>query len=219
MIVKVNQITSAAEAERFANVDIAGFVVGESCSGRTIDADTYRHLRRRITGAASAHVVGGVHDTGTVAALIGSLAPDYLEFTVVDPEKRAASEAQLEVLSRLEIPKIANGLFLLRDECSLLARTAHLDTLMSVGVAFFQIEIDSLTDPANRITTRNRAQIADLCARYPVLVSDDFDVPYPNLGQRGVFLNLAAARDTNYDHSLRRRSPATGARAIRNLAR
>ncbi|MFT4210393.1 MAG: hypothetical protein QM626_00860 [Microbacterium sp.] len=108
-----------------------------------------------------------------------------------------------------------NGLFLLKDDLSLLDRSDHLDALMTAGVAYFQIEVDSLTDPGNRIPARDRARIAAFCDRYPVILTDVFAFPGPDVDQRGTYLNLGAAADVAYDHSQRRFSAAAARRAIR----
>lgn len=74
--------------------------------------------------AHAIHPVGGVDDIGFCREIIEELKPRYLEFTVVDPEKTESSLAQLDALSRLDVGKIANGLFLLKDELSLLDRAS-----------------------------------------------------------------------------------------------
>ncbi|MFT4081622.1 MAG: hypothetical protein QM638_03475 [Nocardioides sp.] len=215
MIVKVNQIASVREADTFAEVDIAGFVVGDSPAARVLDLTTYDDLRRRMAGAVCVHLLGV--DDAQAAGLVASLAPDYVEFTVVDPEKRTASLAQLDAVSRAGVPAVANGLFLLKDDLSLLDRSDHLDALVAAGVAYLQVEVDSLTDPENRISTKDRARIAEFCARYPVLLTDVCDKPVPDVNQRGTFLNLGGAGDPGHDHSQRRFSAAAAVRTIRGL--
>lgn len=75
------------------------------------------------------------------------------------PGKTELSLAQLDALSRLDVGKIANGLFLLKDELSLLDRAAHMDALVRAGVELFQIEVESLLDPEVRIGPKVRARI------------------------------------------------------------
>ena len=55
-----------------------------------------------------------------VVDAVESLRPAYFEFTAVDAPKEAAVDEQLELLSRLAVPKIANGLFVLKDDVYLL---------------------------------------------------------------------------------------------------
>ncbi|WZB76170.1 hypothetical protein WJ972_09995 [Achromobacter insuavis] len=69
------------------------------------------------------------------------------------------SLAQLDALSRLDVGKIANGLFLLKDDLSLLDRASHMDALVRAGVELFQIEVESLLDPEARIGPKVRARI------------------------------------------------------------
>ncbi|WFR73324.1 hypothetical protein P9209_06245 [Prescottella defluvii] len=109
---------------------------------------------------------------GDVVDAVDALGPAYFEFTAVDAAKEPEVAEQLDFLDRLPVPKIANGFFVLKDEVSLLDSRRHLDRLVDVGVAYFQVEIDSLIDPGFRISSSHRERLVELFADYPCIVSD-----------------------------------------------
>lgn len=169
--------------------------------------------------AHAVHPVGGVDDIGFCREIIAELKPRYLEFTVVDPEKTELSLAQLDALSRLDVGKIANGLFLLKDELSLLDRAAHMDALVQAGVELFQIEVESLLDPEARIGPKVRARIGEFFSRYPAMIGDSFSmsVKVPDVHQRGYYLNLSVDDGRSYDFSQQHFALSSALRIIKGL--
>ncbi|AWH53362.1 hypothetical protein C1924_09315 [Stenotrophomonas sp. ESTM1D_MKCIP4_1] len=145
--------------------------------------------------------------------------PRYLEFTVVDPEKIERSAAQLRALSALGVGKIANGLFLLRDDLSLLKRVSHMDALVQAGVELFQIEVESLVDPDARIARKLHALIAQFLSRYPALIADSFalGVGLPDVNQVGYNLNLMNKIARPYDLSQQHYPLSSAIRIVKGL--
>ncbi|GAB1833750.1 hypothetical protein MyNCGM121_05170 [Achromobacter xylosoxidans] len=218
-MIKVNQIRSISEAEKLGSIDVAGFVVARSSCASALDLDQCRSLGSVLDCAHAVHPVGGVDDIGFCREIIAELKPRYLEFTVVDPEKTELSLAQLDALSRLDVGKIANGLFLLKDELSLLDRAAHMDALVQAGVEFFQIEVESLIDPAVRIGPKVRARVGEFFSRYPAIIGDSFSmsVKVPDVHQRGYCLNLSVEGGRSYDFSQQHYALSSALRIIKGL--
>ncbi|KUL22156.1 hypothetical protein [Streptomyces regalis] len=176
-MIKVNQVCSTCEAEWVRGVDIVGVCLGdaEQHGRRTVTREQFEEIKC----ATSASIALAIDESAEVSDkdlpdVIGSLRPNYYEFTPCDPEKSGAFERQLAVVRGVGVPGIANGFFLLKDEVSLVRRTAHLDRLVEAGVRFFQVEVDSLLDPRFRISSSHETMIADLFARYPFIVNDKF---------------------------------------------
>jgi len=218
-VIKVNQIRSAGEAAKLAGIDVAGFVVARSCSPGVLGMDQCRSVGAVLDCAHSIFPVGGVDDIGFCRELIEELRPRYLEFTVVDPEKTELSLAQLEALSRLNVGKVASGLFLLRDDLSLLDRSSHMDALVQAGVELFQVEVESLVDPEVRIGPKDRARVGDFFSRYPSIMGDSFSlgVKVPDVHQRGYYLNLPVDGGRSYDFSQQHYALSSAVRAIKGL--
>lgn len=223
-MIKVNQVVSHAEAEKLRDVDLVGVCLGdpEATDRRVVDATAFASLQEAIGPRTSLYIdtSAGYSPEGVVDA-VDSLRPAYFEFTSVDAAKVSEVDEQLELLQRLTVPKIANGFFILKDDVSLLDSLAHLDRLVDAGVAYFQMEFDSLIDPRFRISAANRKRIAAMLAGYPCIVSDTYAaVPVlPEFGQAGVYFNLGNGRTRNYDFS-DRTSPLSGVvRALRSRPR
>ncbi|XBB67524.1 hypothetical protein ABFU82_26015 [Nocardioides sp. WV_118_6] len=206
-MIKVNQVVSAAEAQRLRHVDVLGVYVGSGTEHdravATRDVPAIRSASEALLSVALAPsgpvTVEAVHQT------VRDLRPDYFEFTAVDPEKTADVRRQTELLEEIDVPKVANGFFLLADDLSLTDRTDYLGLLRAAGVVLFQVELESVVDADCRISASGTKAIASMFADVPVLISDRFrrisDVP--DLGQRGVSFNLGNDGAVNYDHSTR----------------
>ncbi|WP_175224302.1 hypothetical protein [Achromobacter ruhlandii] len=218
-MIKVNQIRSLAHAEKLGSIDVAGFVVARSSSTSALDLDQCRHLGSALDCSHAVHPVDGVGDVGFCREIIEELKPRYLEFTVVDPEKTESSLAQLQALARLKVGKIANGLFLLKDDLSLLDRASHMDALVHAGVELFQIEVESLIDREFGIGPKARARIGEFFSRYPTIIGDSFSksVKVPDIHQRGHYLNLSVDSGRSYDFSQRHYALSSALRIIKGL--
>lgn len=206
-MIKVNQVVSAAEAQKLQHVDVLGVYVG---SGDEHDRAVARSEVPAIRSASGARLSVALAPSGTVTAAavhqaVRELRPDYFEFTAVDPEKTAEMRRQLDLLEEIDVPKVANGFFLLDDDLSLTDRADYLNQLRAAGVALFQVELESVVETDGRISASGMKAISRLFADLPFLVSDRFrrisDVP--DLGQHGVYLNLGKDGAVNYDHSAR----------------
>lgn len=218
-VIKVNQIKSIGEAEKLVHVDVAGFVVARSCSPGALDVDQYKRLGAVLDCAHAIFPLDGVEDIGFCRELVDEVKPRYLEFTIVDPEKAELSSAQLDALSMLDVGKVASGLFLLKDDLSLLDRTSHMDALMQAGVELFQIEVESLVDSDARLGPKARARVAEFFSRYPSIIGDSFSlgVKVPDVHQRGYYLNISADGGRSYDFSQQHYSLSAAMRAIKSL--
>jgi hypothetical protein len=220
-VIKVNQVCSTREAEWVGGVDIVGVCLGdaEQHGRRTVAREQYEEIKR----ATSASIALAIDESAEVSDkdlpdVIASLRPNYYEFTPRDPEKSGAFEAQLALVRRVGVPGIANGFFLLKDEVSLVHRTAHLDRLVEAGVRFFQVEVDSLLDPRFKISSSHETMIANLFARYPFIVNDKFghlNGPL-DVNQAGLYLNIGSKGLRNYDYSDRSYSLSAVVRLIRS---
>ncbi|MGW4032734.1 hypothetical protein ACWEFL_26115 [Streptomyces sp. NPDC004838] len=220
-VIKVNQVCSTREAGLVRGVDIVGVCLGDAGrhDRRTVTTERFEEIRH----ATSASIALAVDESAEVPDedlpdVIGSLRPDYFEFTPPDPEKSGAFEAQLALVRGVGVPGIANGFFLLKDEVSLVRGTAHLDRLVEAGVRFFQVEVDSLLDPRFRISSAHEKLIAELFARYPFIVNDRFghlDGPL-DVNQTGLYLNIGGKGLRNYDYSDRSYPLSAVVRLIRS---
>lgn len=219
-MIKVNQINSPVESEKFSLVDIATFVVGDVAEDRVVDVETCLRLKDQMSSKLSVHPHGSLKDPERLQELVELLSPDFIEFNVIDPEKAVASQAQIESLEKLKIDKIANGLFILKDEMTLLDRTSHLDALERAGVKYFQVELESLVDPGFRISAAGRRRISEFCSKYPVIVGDNLSSvsSYPRLGQCGYYLNLSSSNGQSYDYSQISYSLPAAMRVVRQYA-
>ncbi|WP_312736868.1 hypothetical protein [Stenotrophomonas sp.] len=202
-MIKVSQINSAVEIGRLSSIDVASFAVGRSSSANALDVDQCRSLCSGLDCVYAVYPIGGFDDIGFCRELFEELKPRYLEFTVVDPEKMELSAAQLRALSTLDVGKIANELFVLKDDLSLLSRISQMDALVQAGVELFQIEVESLADPEARIARRSHARIAQFLFRYPALIGDSFalGVDLPDVNQVGYNLTLTNESARAYDLS------------------
>jgi len=218
-MIKVSQIHSAVEIAKLSSIDVAGFAVGRSSSANALDVDQCRSLCSGLDCVYAVYPIGGFDDIGFCRELLEELKPRYLEFTVVDPEKIERSAAQLRVLSALDVGKIANGLFLLRDDLSLLDRVSHMDALVHAGVELFQIEVESLVDPEARIARRSHARIAQFLYQYPALIGDSFalGVGLPDVNQIGYNLTLANRSARPYDLSQQHYPLSSEIRIVKGL--
>lgn len=218
-MIKVSQIDSAVEIAKLSSIDVAGFAVGRSSSANALDVDQCRSLCSGLDCAYAVYPIGGFDDIGFCRELLEELKPRYLEFTVVDPEKIELSAAQLRALSALDVGKIANGLFLLSDDLSLLDRVSHMDALVHAGVELFQIEVESLVDPEPRIARRSHARIAQFLARYPALIGDSFalGVDLPDVNQVGYSLTLTNESARAYDLSQQHYALSSAIRIVKGL--
>lgn len=218
-VIKVNQISTAAESAKLGEIDMAGYVVSRRGSANELDVEQYKNLKVLLSCEHAIYPSSGVEDIGFCRELLEELKPSYLEFTVVDPEKIESSRAQLNALAALDVRKIANGLFLLKDDISLLDRTAHMDALVQSGVEMFQVEIESLVDPESKISSKGRGRIAEFFLRYPTLIGDSFVVStkIPDVQQRGFYLNLSPAGGQSYDFSQQQYSLSSAMRIIKGL--
>lgn len=219
-MIKVNQINSSIESEKFSLVDIATFVVGDVAEDRVVDVETCLRLKDQMSSKISVYPHGSLKDPERLREVVDLLSPDFIEFSVIDPEKTMASEAQIESLEKLEIDKIANGLFIMKDEMTLLDRTSHLDALVGAGVKYFQVELESLVDPNFRISAAGRRKISEFCSKYPVIVGDNLGSVsgYPRLGQCGYYLNLCSSNGRSYDYSQRSYSLPAAMKVVRQCA-
>ncbi|RVW09542.1 hypothetical protein EGT67_12300 [Prescottella agglutinans] len=205
-MIKVNQVVSPAEAEKLVDADLVGICLGDpgTPDRRMVDAGAFAALQEAIGPRTSLYVDASAGYTQEdVVAAVDSLRPAYFEFTSADPAKVSQADEQLDLLRRLTVPKIANGFFVLKDDVSLLDSLEHLDRLVDAGVAYFQVEFDSLIDPGFRISAANRKRIAAMFAGYPCIVSDTCtsDPVPPEFGHAGVYFNLGNRRTRNYDFS------------------
>ncbi|MDH6677059.1 hypothetical protein M2284_001257 [Rhodococcus sp. LBL1] len=222
-VIKVNQVTSRLEADKLRDVDLVGICLGDPAATdrRVVDAGTFAALQEAVGPRTSLYVdASAAPSPGDVVDAVDALGPAYFEFTAVDAAKEPEVAEQLDLLACLPVPKIANGFFVLKDEVSLLDSRRHLDQLVDVGVAYFQVELDSLINPGFRISTPHRERLAALFADYPCIVSDvctAAPVP-PEIGQAGVYFNLGNGRVPNYDYSTRQ-TPLSGiVRIMRSLS-
>ena len=94
-------------------------------------------VRRRVRGYQSYSVVDA----------LDSLRLNCFEFTSVDSAKKSEVDEQLDLLQRPAPPKIANGLFVVKDDVSLFDSFEPLDRHLDAGVAYVQVEFDSLIAP------------------------------------------------------------------------
>jgi hypothetical protein len=223
-VIKVNVVVSHAEAEKLRGVDVVGFCLGDpgTTDKRVVDATAVAALQESIGSRTALYVDASAgYSPDGVVDVVESLRPTYFEFTSADPAKVSAVDEQLDLLRRISVPKIANGFFILKDDVSLLDSLEHLDGLVDAGVAYFQMETDSLIDPRFRISASNRQRIAAMFAGYPCIVGDTSTaVPVlPDFGQAGVYFNLGNGRTPNYDFS-DRSTPLSGVvRALRSRDR
>ncbi|WP_430334458.1 hypothetical protein [Rhodococcus sp. ACT016] len=222
-MIKVNQVVSPAEAEKLRDVDLVGICLGDPAATdrRVVDADTFAALQEAVGPRTSLYVDASAGcSPDRVVDAVETLRPAYFEFTSADSAKVSEVERQLDLLRRLTVPKIANGFFILKDDVSLLDSREHLDRLVDAGVAYFQVELESLIDPGFRISRSNVERIAALFAEYPCIVGDACKaapVP-PEIGQAGVYFNLGNGRVRNYDFS-DKQIPLSGiVRALRSLS-
>jgi len=221
-VIKVNQVTSRREADRLRGVDIVGICLGDAATTerRVVDADTFTMLQDAVGPRTSLYIdASAALSPQDVVDAVEALRPTYFEFTVVDAPKESAAAEQLDLLARLPVPKIANGLFVLKEDVGLLDSRRHLDRLVAAGVEYFQVETESLIDPGFRISAPHRERLAALFADYPCLVADVCTTPpvLPAFGQVGTYFNLGNGRVPNYDCS-DRQTPLSGiVRIIRSL--
>lgn len=221
-MIKVNQVTSRREAEKLRGVDIVGICLGDTATTerRVVDAGTFTMLQDVVGPRTSLYIdASAAFSPQDVVDAVEALRPTYFEFTVVDAPKESAAAEQLDLLGRLPVPKIANGLFVLKEDVGLLDNRKHLDRLVAAGVEYFQVETDSLIDPGYRISARHRERLAALFADYPCLAADVCTTPpiLPAFGQVGTYFNLGNGRVPNYDGS-DRQTPLSGiVRIIRSL--
>lgn len=221
-MIKVNQVVSRVEAEKLRGVDLVGICLGDPAATdrRVVDAATFAALQEIIGCPVSLYVDSSTaYPPDETVAAVEALGPAYFEFTAVDAEKAAAADEQLELLSRIAVPKIANGLFVLKDDVSLLDGRKYLDRLVGAGVEYFQVELESLIDPGFRISRSNVERLAVLFADYPCIVCDtSAAAPLPpTIGQAGVYFNLGNGRTPNYDHSDRQFPLSAVLRTLRSL--
>jgi len=220
-MIKVNQVVSRLEAEKLRGVDIVGIGLGDptATDRRVVDAATFTDLQETVERPTSLYVDASAGYTpDEVVDAVESLRPAYFEFTAVDAPKEAAVDEQLELLSRLAVPKIANGLFVLKDDVYLLDDRKHLDRLVGAGVEYFQVELQSLVDPGFRISRADVERLTALFADYPCIVCDtSAAAPLPTIGQAGVYFNLGNGRVPNYDYSDRQFPLSAVVRTLRSL--
>lgn len=174
-MIKVNQVVSLAEAAKLRDVDLVGICLGDpgTTDTRVVDAGTFVALQETVGPRTSLYVDASAgYAPDSVVDAVDSLRPTYFEFTAVDSAKISKVDEQLDLLQRLTVPKIANGFFILKDDVSLIDGLEHLDRLVDAGVAYFQLEINSLVDAGFRISASNRKRMVTMFARYPCIVSD-----------------------------------------------
>lgn len=206
-MIKVNQVVSAAEAQRLRHVDVLGVYVGSGDEHERAVAGGEVPAIRSASGArlSVALTPSGRMTADAVHQALRDLRPDYFEFTAVDPEKTADVRRQMDLLEEIDVPKVANGFFLLDDDLSLTDRADYLDQLRAAGVALFQVELESVVEPGCRISASGMKTISRMFADLPFLISDRFrriaDVPH--LGQHGVYFNIGKDGAVGYDHSAR----------------
>ncbi|MGO4201884.1 hypothetical protein AB4Z09_08975 [Rhodococcus sp. TAF43] len=220
-MIKVNQVVSLAEAAKLRDVDLVGICLGDpgTTDTRVVDAGTFVALQETVGPRTSLYVDASAgYAPDSVVDAVDSLRPTYFEFTAVDSAKISKVDEQLDLLQRLTVPKIANGFFILKDDVSLIDGLEHLDRLVDAGVAYFQLEINSLVDAGFRISASNRKRMVTMFARYPCIVSDvcaAAPVP-PEFGHAGVYFNLGNGRVPSYDFSDRQSTLPGVIRALRS---
>ncbi|MDF2992327.1 MAG: hypothetical protein K0S37_2841 [Microbacterium sp.] len=198
-MIKVNQVTTQKEIDLLSRADVLGFALGHEGFG----LDDLARLRRGGRKSALSAAAGGGWALGDFMAALDDVPCDYLEFTPAEPQNAATLAEELEILARVDRPKIANGFFVLSDDDSFLRMADYFETLRQHGVVLFQVEIDSRVDPARMLPPKLSARLDALLAAFPCLVSDDFRglSGYPRSSATGFFLTLRRGDGANYDLS------------------
>ncbi|MDT0266677.1 hypothetical protein RM844_10270 [Streptomyces sp. DSM 44915] len=194
MVIKIGPVCSVREAELVGAVDIIVMRLGvaDDRASRTISEATFAAVR----AATGAVVALRAETPGPLADTVRRLAPDYVEFTAVDAAKTEPLAAQLATLTALDVPLIATVGAVLKDDVRLLAEEAHLARLVAAGAHYLAVELESVLDPDFRIAAPARRRLAEVFARYPVLVTDAFTDLTGGLGlnETGSYLELGDGR-------------------------
>ena len=128
-VIKINQVTSAAQAARLApRMQACGVCIGDP--GRRVPAVTMA-VARAIRAALPPEIPLAVAFEDVIAMGPAEIADalheagaHWFEYTPVDFLKADAFDAELARVAAVPMPKIANGFFLLADDESFIADTA-----------------------------------------------------------------------------------------------
>jgi hypothetical protein len=208
-MIKVNQITSAAQAARLQKrVDLGGICVSKrkDATAPYISLDAAVALKTQVPELplAVSQRPDESFSTSELSDLLDAVDAKFFEFTPIDYAKTDQFRAQMLELAGLRRPKIANGFFIQQDDCGFISETGPFDRMREIGVEFFQFEIESAVDDSFRIRPKDLADADAFFRRFPTLVTDKVrkTAGYPLKSVAGFFFNIAASRDaTNYDWS------------------
>lgn len=201
-VIKVNQLQSAAQAQRLAQrIDMAGVCVGDA-------APCVSLAQALAIRAAVPHLPLAValadwrqHTPQQIDALVQDLGASHFEFTPADMAKAPDFADDLARLQAIRCPKVANGFFLLADDLSCIDDEAPYQALQQVGVALFQFEIDSALDPNAKLSQARLQRVDAFLAGLPVLVGDRLQqlAGYPLAAASGFFFDLAVPKAAHND--------------------
>ena len=208
-MIKVNQITAIAQAERLKKrIDIGGICISRQVAPQPpyLSFETALALRQALPGLSLS--VSFCRDDGFETAemleILTAVKADFFEFTPIDFAKTELFEAQLEKLGQLNFRKIANGFFILTDDFGFIRETNPYQKMRQIGVELFQFEIESAVDPIDKIEAAKLVEVESFFNQLPVLVTDKITrvQDYPIQSVKGFFFNiLPAKRQMNYDYS------------------
>ncbi len=223
-LIKINQLQSAAQAQRLApRLAMAGVCVGEAAPG--VGLAQAAAIRAALPGLPMAVAMPDWRQRSQqqIDALVTELGASHFELTPVDLAKPQELAEELARLQAIRSPKVANGFFVEADDLSFVHEREAYRALQQAGVAWFQFEISSAVAPGFTLSPTALRQVDDLLADLPVLVTDQLQqlAGYPLAAARGFFFNLAVpAAPHSYDFAqetwtesqlmrlLPRRSPA-----------
>lgn len=202
-MIKVNQLQSAAQAQRLAQrIDMAGVCVGDAapCVSRAQAVA----IRAALPGMPLAVALDDwrQHTPQQIETLVHDLGASHFELTPVGMAKAPDFAEELALLQAIRCPKVANGFFLLADDLSFMADHGAYRSLQQAGVEWFQFEIDSAVHPSFKLSEADLQRVDAFFADLPVLVTDRLQqlAGYPLAAARGFFFDLEVpAAPHSYD--------------------
>lgn len=174
-MIKINQVTTLNQLTLLSEDTFIGCHLTKEKQSNAIDLSTLAAIRRdNPERKLSLSFGAGQFSLQEQIDILNEFHINYFEYTPVDFYIKAAFEAELKLLGKITVPKIANGFFVEADDRSLLDDQLYFSLLVEHGVAYFQFELNTALQADYRLSKCTLEEFEEFAAKFLCVVSDEF---------------------------------------------